>query len=253
MPGRLIGFNFTTDLGLRKWNRTPSPTSSACLRTHPTSEIVLLCDSVAGTLVWGIEWLVKRVLTNVPIPCRCCKGELSVHPAILLWGHSLRLTAHPRVRGTLEMISQRFWWPTRARDVHHFIMSCPVCAQAKSSDYPPSGLLKPLPISSGPWSHIALDFVTGLPPSAGNTFILMVNDSFSKAAQFVLLPKLTHAKETTRLAFNHDFKIHGLPSDVISDREPQFACFGGSPAGRLELPPVCHQDFTHKLMGRLNE
>ncbi|XP_043952230.1 uncharacterized protein LOC122819513 [Gambusia affinis] len=35
----------------------------------------------------------------------------------------------------------------------------------KSSHRPPSGLLQPLPVPKRPWSHIAIDFVTGLPSS----------------------------------------------------------------------------------------
>ncbi len=92
--------------------------------------------------------------------------------------------AHPGVRGTLAAISQRFWWPTRERDVRRFVASCQVCAQTKSSNSPPAGLLRPLPIPSRPWSHIALDFVTGLPLSAGNTVVLTVVDRFSEGCPF---------------------------------------------------------------------
>lgn len=38
-----------------------------------------------------------------------------------------------------------------------------------------------------PWSHIALDFVTGLPPSSGNTSILTVVTRFSKSVHFIPL------------------------------------------------------------------
>ncbi|KAL0168942.1 hypothetical protein M9458_037164, partial [Cirrhinus mrigala] len=69
----------------------------------------------------------------------------------------------------------------------------------------------PLPIPSRPWSHIALDFVSGLPPSRGFTVILTVVDRFSKAVHFVPLPKLPSAKETAQLVIDHVFRIHGLP------------------------------------------
>lgn len=109
-----------------------------------------------------------------------------------------------------------------ARDIRRFVAACPVCAQAKSSNSPPTGLLQPLLIPSRPWSHIALDFVTGLPPSSGNTAVLTVVDRFSKANHFVPLPKLSSAKEMAQLVFDHVFKIHGLPTDIVSDRGPQF-------------------------------
>ncbi|KAI2653996.1 Transposon Tf2-9 polyprotein [Labeo rohita] len=90
----------------------------------------------------------------------------------------------------------------------------------------PDGLLQPLPVPSRPWSrpwsHIALDFVTALPPSQGNTVVLTVVDRFSKAAHFIPLPKLPSAKETAVTVVDHVFRLHGLPTDVVSDRGPQF-------------------------------
>ena len=86
-----------------------------------------------------------------------------------------------------------------------------------------SGLLQPLPVPHRPWSHISLDFVTGLPLSDGNPTILMVVDRFSKAAHFIPLPKLLSAKETAQLMVQHVFRIHGLPVDIVSDWHPQFS------------------------------
>ncbi|KAI2668743.1 Transposon Ty3-I Gag-Pol polyprotein [Labeo rohita] len=85
-----------------------------------------------------------------------------------------------------------------------------------------NGLLQPLLVPSRPWSHIALDFVTALPPSQGNTVVLTVVDRFSKAAHFIPLPKLPSAKETAVTVVDHVFRLHGLPTDVVSDRGPQF-------------------------------
>uniref|UniRef100_A0A0F8AN84 ribonuclease H n=1 Tax=Larimichthys crocea TaxID=215358 RepID=A0A0F8AN84_LARCR len=81
----------------------------------------------------------------------------------------------------------------------------------------------PLPIPMRPWSHVALDFVSGLPPSDGNTVILTIVDRFSKMAHFIPLPKLPSAKETAQIVLEQVFRIHGLPKDIVSDRGPQFA------------------------------
>uniref|UniRef100_A0AAQ4Q2C6 Integrase catalytic domain-containing protein n=1 Tax=Gasterosteus aculeatus aculeatus TaxID=481459 RepID=A0AAQ4Q2C6_GASAC len=96
-------------------------------------------------------------------------------------------------------------------------------ARSKSSHQAPAGLLRPLPIPHRPWSHIAVDFVTGLPPSEGNTVILTIVDRFSKAVHFVPLPKLPSALETANLLVLHVFGLHGIPLDIVSDRGPQFA------------------------------
>ena len=87
---------------------------------------------------------------------------------------------------------------------------------------PIPGSFRPLPIPSHPWSHIAMDFVTGLPPSNSNTAVLTIVDRFSKAAHFIALPKLPSARETANLVTLHVFRLHGIPSDIVSDRSPQF-------------------------------
>ncbi len=190
------------------------------------TETILPDGLVVGAMVWGIEQQVKRALACVTIPQECPAGRLfvprSVRPAVLRWSHASKLVVHPGIRGTLATIRQRFWWPALARDVRHFVICCPVCTQSKSSNSPPAGLLRPLPIPSHPWSHITLDFVTGLPPSAGNTVVLTVVDRFSKAARFIPLPKLPAAKETALAVFRSRFRVHGLPTDIVSDRGPQF-------------------------------
>uniref|UniRef100_A0A8K9UM86 Gypsy retrotransposon integrase-like protein 1 n=1 Tax=Oncorhynchus mykiss TaxID=8022 RepID=A0A8K9UM86_ONCMY len=198
--------------------------SSSVASTDP--EGILPEGRVVGLTVWGIERQVKQALTQTPSPRACPRNLLFVpvptRLAVLQWAHSAKLAGHPGVRGTLASIRQRFWWPTREHDTRRFVAACSVCAQTKSGNSPPAGRLRPLPIPSRPWSHIALDFVTGLPSSAGKTVILTVVDRFSKAAHFIPLAKLPSAKETAQIIIENVFRIHGLPSDVVSDRGPQF-------------------------------
>ena len=75
---------------------------------------------------------------------------------------------------------------------------------------------------SRPRSHIALDFVSGFTPSLGNTVIITVVDWFSKAVHLIALPKLPSSVETADFLTQHVFRLHGLPSDIVSDRGPQF-------------------------------
>ena len=94
---------------------------------------------------------------------------------------------------------------------------------AKVMHQPPQGLLQPLPIPHRPWSHIALDFVTGLPTSNHNTTILTIIDRFSKAFLFIPLTKVPSASETAQLLITHVVRLHGIPTDIVSDRGPQFS------------------------------
>lgn len=98
-------------------------------------------------------------------------------------------------------MQQRFWWPAMTHDIREFVSACPICAQNKSSNRPPVGLLNPLPIFRQPWSHGSLDFVTGLPPSRGNTVVLRNEvDRFGKAVDYCM-SRLPSAKETAEAYF----------------------------------------------------
>lgn len=119
------------------------------------------------------------------------------------------------------------------KDVQEFVSSCPTCAQSKEPRTRPQGLLHPLSIPSRPWSHISLDFITGLPPSQGNTVILVVVDRFSKMCHLLPLPKLPTANQTAELLMRHVFKMHGFPQDIVSDRGPQFSSRFWKAFGRL--------------------
>ncbi len=147
---------------------------------------------------------------------------LPTESSTVVFSHCSNVACHPGIGRTMFLVKQRFWWRAMARDIREFVLACSVCARGKTSNRPPEGLLQPLSVPSRPWSHIALDFVTALPPSQGNTVVLTVVDRFSKADHFIPLPKLPSAKETAATVVDHVFRIHGLPADVVSDRGPQF-------------------------------
>lgn len=96
-----------------------------------------------------------------------------------------------------------------------------ICAHGKSLHQHPAGLLQSLSTPWCPWSHIALDFVTGLPLSERNAIIMTVVDRFPRSAHFVPLLKLPSAEMGYLLA-QHVFCFHRLPKDIISDRGLQF-------------------------------
>jgi hypothetical protein len=52
---------------------------------------------------------------------------------------------------------------------------------------------------------------------------MVVVDQFSKMAHFIPTKENATTLETGRLLFIHMFKHHGLPKDIVSDRDPKFA------------------------------
>ena len=221
-------FNFTLSYRPGSKNIKPDALSRIFERGPPDPEraAILSPSLVVGAASWGIEQQVLQALVGLDVPAGCPKERLFVPPeirsAVLLWGHDSKMFCHPGVRRTREVVAQRFWWPRLTQDVRNFVAACQVCAQQKTSARPPAGHLHPLSVPRRPWSHIAMDFVTGLPASQGNTVIMTVVDRFSKACHFVPLPGLPSAQETAKLMIHHIFRLHGLPRDVVSDRGPQF-------------------------------
>ncbi len=81
-----------------------------------------------------------------------------------------------------------------ARDIHDFVLACSVCATSKTSNRPPDGLLRPLSVPSRPWSHIALDFVTALPPSNGMTGCFNRSGPVLEGGTFYPLAQITFSQ-----------------------------------------------------------
>ncbi len=136
--------------------------------------------------------------------------------------HDAPSSGHPGITASLQLVSDRFWWPSLQADTITFVQQCTVCNMSKSSHQRPAGLLQPLPVPQRPWSHIAIDFVTDLPTSRNYTTILTVIDRFSKACRLIPLPKLPTAFETAEALLEQAFRFYGLPKDIVSDRGPQF-------------------------------
>jgi len=67
-----------------------------------------------------------------------------------------------------------------------------------------------------------MDFMVSLPPLRGFDAIMVVVDLFSKMAHFIPTKDNATAQQTGRLFFTHVFKHHGLPKDIVSDRDPKF-------------------------------
>jgi hypothetical protein len=74
-----------------------------------------------------------------------------------------------------------------------------------------------------PFETVALDFIVKLPVSQGFDSILTItNQGCTKAAIFILCNEDITAEETASLYIKHVFAHFGLPTKVISDRDPRF-------------------------------
>ena len=109
-----------------------------------------------------------------------------------------------------------------AADVWRYVTDCPKCQVNKSSHQRPQGLLQPLQIPDSRWQVVTLDFITGLPRSQkGHDAILVFVDKLSKMIHLTPCRKTCGAAETAHLLFNEVIRHHGVPEQLISDRDPR--------------------------------
>ena len=138
--------------------------------------------------------------------------------------HSVPLAGHPGPEKTIELIKRRFYWPKMDEWIKEYVQSCNECQQHKARRGKTQPPLEPLAIPEGPWEHITMDFITGLPEvESGENAILTVVDKFSKMAIFIPCKDTTDSKETANLLIKYVYSKHGIPKRVTTDRGPQFA------------------------------
>jgi hypothetical protein len=106
--------------------------------------------------------------------------------------------------------------------VQEFVQQCTIYQQAKHEHCKPLGLLQPLRIPQGAWQEISMDFVEGLPNSAGYDVILVIVDRYTKYAHFVPLKHPYSANSVAKVVFNNVVKLHSMPISIVSDRDPMF-------------------------------
>jgi hypothetical protein len=115
-----------------------------------------------------------------------------------------------------------FHWKGLKQDIEDFVKQCIICQQAKRTNALPAGLLQPLPIPTGAWQDISMDFIEGLPKSEGYSVILVIVDRFTKYAHFIPLKHPFTARNIARVVFDNAIKLHGVPQSIVSDRDKVF-------------------------------
>ena len=108
------------------------------------------------------------------------------------------------------------------KDVDRYVDNCETCQRTKPRRDKAFGLLSPLPVPSGIWKSMTLDYIRGLPEKEGHNAILVVVDRLSKMAHYIPTTKEVNAQETVRLLLHHVWKYHGTPKEILCDRGPQF-------------------------------
>ncbi|GJV56719.1 putative nucleotidyltransferase, ribonuclease H [Tanacetum coccineum] len=123
---------------------------------------------------------------------------------------------------TLQLVQASYFWPSMKKEVDRYVKRCRVCQVSKGTATN-AGLYMPFHVPLQPWVDISIDFVLGLHRTQrGNDSIFVVVDRFSKMVHFIPCKKTTDALNVAQLFFRDVYRLHGLPSFIVSDRDTRF-------------------------------
>lgn len=138
-----------------------------------------------------------------------------------------------------------------------YCASCHPCKVNASVQKRPEGGMSGHSIPDGRWEVVHMDWITDLPMTAkGHDAILVVHDKITKYAYFIPACSSDTAEITANKLFAQVFCLHGLPLQIVSDRDKLFtAKFFAQLMRILNVKQVVGTSYQHDFNGaaeRLN-
>jgi len=142
---------------------------------------------------------------------------------VITEAHSTPVNAHLGMDKTYEKLRRRYYWPGMVHTIRAYVRTCDACQRHKYPSDKPQGLLQPLPIPDRKWSSVSMDLITKLPTTpSGFDSLLVIVDRLTKRIHLAPTAESADAPAIARLFFDTVFRHHGLPQQIVSDRDPRF-------------------------------
>jgi hypothetical protein len=155
--------------------------------------------------------------------CIVVPADRKLRTQLLKEIHDAPTGGHLGVEKTMYRLGKLFWWPRMREEVQEYIGSCIACQSNKANNRAPAGLLHPLPIPTQKWESVSMDFVGPLPPTErGNDSIMVVVDRLTKMVHLMPCRTTITAPQVASLFWREVVRLHGVPSSIVSDRDPRF-------------------------------
>ena len=128
--------------------------------------------------------------------------------------------SHPGKRPSQKLVAAKFVWHGLKKDVRKWAETCVVCQRSKVHRHTKAPLAHFL-VPERRFDHVNLDLVGPLPTSQGFTHLLTMVDRTTRWPEAVPLVS-TAAADVARAFIITWVARFGIPSDISSDRGPQF-------------------------------
>lgn len=153
----------------------------------------------------------------------CIPDDPEIKTILLREHHDSPISGHLGRDKTIEKVARNYSWPGLAASVKEYVRTCPACQRNKPTNQAPAGLLQTLPTPEHRWEQVTMDLITQLPKTPrGNDAIVTFTDRLSKRALFASTTTTVDAPGVARIFYDTVFRHHGIPTTIISDRDPRF-------------------------------
>jgi len=168
---------------------------------------------------------IKRVqLPGTPVSVYCDVSSTTARPFVTKQFRraafeSVHQLAHPGIKATVKLVTQRFVWPSIKSDCRRWARSCIECQRSKITRHvsAPCGTFAP---PSSRFEHVHLDLIT-MPSSEGYRYCLTCVDRFSRWPE--VIPLVDQEAVTVARAFYEGWIARfGTPLRVTTDQGRQF-------------------------------
>lgn len=163
--------------------------------------------------------------------------------------HDSPTSGHLGIYKTCRRIIDKYYWPQLRMDTTRYIRRCPTCQRVKVEQKLPAGQMGQERNVDGPWRRISADLMGPMPRStAGNKYLLVVTDTFSKYSLLFPLRSAT-SKLVAQKIEDEVFLVYGAAEILVCDNGPEFV---GAPFKKMAQEYHCTLHYNAKRHPQAN-